>query len=127
MNTQITRDPFEFADEAFPVTVNLRGKSKVYHFHDISKAEFDELYRPTNEAGDDAAAKAVANKALLGNAISLVVRQTDGTRISPEAVSEMRATLVNKLALKVMAFLTGGDVEAAGEDKPEEDEPEKKD
>lgn len=114
MNEQ-KRDSFDFADEPELVSVTLRGRSKDYHFYDISKNEFDRLYEPVTAAIGDPAATKEANKTLMIDAIALVVRQTDGARISPEDVGQMRSPLINKLGMKVIAFMTGGDVKEAGE------------
>lgn len=130
MNTDTKRDDFDFGDEPTPVPVTIRGKTKIFHFHDISKDEFDALYEPVNSATGDPEALAKANKELIPRAVALVVRQVDGTRISEADARQMRVQLINKLAMKVMAFFTNGDVDTAGEeklgDKPEVEE-EKKD
>lgn len=120
------RDSFEFGGEPLKVTITIRGQHRDYLFHDISKNAAEQLYAPIAAAKGDEAAALIANREMVAASVAAVVTRADGTRITEAEVGEMRATLSNKLALKCMAFLTDGDVEAAGE-KAVEAEVEKKD
>lgn len=120
-----TRDAFEFGDEPLPVTVTVRGKSRTYLFNDISKNDADTLFAPLAEAGGDHAKTLIANRALTNRVVAVVVTREDGSKIPEADVGEMSAKLVNKLALKALAYLNDADVDAAGEAKAEaKEEPE---
>lgn len=114
-----TRDTFEFGDEPMPVTITLRGVSRKYLLNDICKNDADQLFAPLAEAGGDHAKTLVANRALTNRVVTVVVTREDGSKIPEEEVGKMRAQLVNKLAMKSLAFLNDGDVESAGEPKAE--------
>lgn len=117
------RDAFEFGDEPLPVKVTVRGKSRTYKFNDISKNDADKLFAPLAAAGGDQAKTLAANRELTNRVVAVVVTREDGTRFTETEVGEMSAKLVNKLAMKALAYLNDGDVDAAGEakaDAPEE-------
>lgn len=123
MNDKV-RDSFEFGDEPMPVTVTLRGVSRKYFFNDICKNDADSLFAPLAEAGGDHAKTLVANRTLTNRVVTVVVTREDGSKITEEEAGKMRAQLINKLALKALAFLNDGDVDAAGEPKEATAEPE---
>lgn len=125
--TDTNRDTFEFGGDPLPVTLTIRGQSRTYHLNDISKNDADKLFEPLARAGDNKEKALVANRALTNNVVAAVVSREDGSRISTDDAGQMRATLVNKLALKAFAFLNDGDVEAAGEKEVDGEEKEKKD
>lgn len=114
-----TRDSFEFGDEPMPVSITLRGVTRKYLLNDICKNDADKLFAPLAEAGGDHAKTLVANRALTNRVVTVVVAREDGSRITEEEAGLMRAQLINKLALKSLAFLNDGDVESAGETKAE--------
>ena len=115
-----TRDAFEFGDEPLPITITLRGVSRKYFLNDICKNDADNLFAPLAEAGGDHAKTLIANRALTNRVVTVVVTREDGRRITEDDTGKMRAQLINKLALKSLAFLNDGDVDAAGEPKAEE-------
>jgi len=118
------RDSFEFGDEPLLVAVTLRGVSRNYLFNDICKNDADSLFAPLAEAGGDHAKTLAANRSLTNRVVTVVVTREDGTRITEEEAGKMRAQLVNKLALKALAFLNDSDVNVAGEPKADTEEPE---
>lgn len=120
-----TRDTFEFGDEPLPVVVTVRGKSRTYLFNDISKNDADVLFAPLAAAGGDQAKTLAANRELTNRVVAVVVTREDGSKIPEDQIGQMSAKLVNKLAMKALAYLNDGDVDAAGE--PKADEPEEPD
>lgn len=114
MNDKVI-DSFEFGGEPVPVEIEIRGQSRTYLFHDISKNDAEAIYEPVQTAKGDADKVRLANNESVVRTICSVVSRQDGTRFTAEEVGRMRAALSNKLAMKCMAFLTGGDVAKAGE------------
>lgn len=112
----------QYFDEPTEVIVKIRNKEHKFLFHEISKADMDEIYRPVREAKGDDAATAQANENVVKSAIHKIVSTVDGEFFTEEQVPELPVTLLNKIGNKVVAFMTGGDHEAAGEEKPK-DEP----
>jgi len=121
-------DVFEFGGDPVKVTVEIRGQSRAYFLNDISKEEADKLFEPILRAGENKDKALIANRDLVTAAVAAVVSREDGTKVTLQEARKMRAALVNKLGLKVMAFLHGGDYESAGElNPPAEDAAEKND
>lgn len=119
-----TRDSFEFGGEPIPVTITIRGQSRTYFLNDISKEHADKLFEPLAKAGDNKEKSLIANRDLTTDVVAAVISREDGQKIPRAEAKQMRATLVNKLALKAFAFLNDGDIDAAGE-KDVEAEPKK--
>lgn len=106
-----------YFDEPTPVTVRTKSKVHEFLFHELSKEDFDALYRPVNEARGDQAAIDAANSKIVEEAIEKLVSSVDGEFFTIEQVRKLPASLIAKLGRKVIAFMSGKDPETAGEDE----------
>jgi hypothetical protein len=116
----------EFGDTV-SIDVTVRGTTRKFQLRDISKADFDALYGPVEAAKGDAKKETVANRKLMLDVLSKVVLREDGSEITQEQAGQMSVLLVNKLAAKAFAFISGDDVETAGEKSVDSESDEKKD
>lgn len=110
----------QYFDEPTEVIVKIRNKEHKFLFHEISKADMDDIYKPVRNANkEDPSAVTEANENFAKAAIQKVASNAEGEFFTLEQVPQLPLPLLNKLSQKVVAFLNNTDHESAGEPKAE--------
>jgi hypothetical protein len=110
------QDISQYFEAPTHVAVKGRNKEHKFLFHDISKGDMDEIYRPVREAKGDAAATALANEQVVKDAIERVVSSESGEFFTADQITKLPVDLVNKIGAKVVAFMSGEDPNSSGDE-----------